>query len=68
MQLRRTWMKGLDDAGLRLGREHMLQALLTERFRLAVTPSIKQLPIYEIAFVSSLWIKWPFSRTAGTPV
>jgi uncharacterized protein (TIGR03435 family) len=47
-------MKGLDDTGLRLGREHMLQALLTERFRLALTPSVKQLPIYEIAFASEV--------------
>jgi len=43
-------MKGLDDAGLSLGREHMLQALLTERFRLILTPSLKQLPVYEITY------------------
>jgi uncharacterized protein (TIGR03435 family) len=47
-------MKGLDDTGLRLGREHMLQALLIERFGLALTPRVKQLPIYEIAFASEV--------------
>lgn len=41
-------MQGLDDAGLKLGREHMLQALLAERFRLIVTPSTKELPVYQI--------------------
>ncbi|WP_263376801.1 TIGR03435 family protein [Granulicella aggregans] len=47
-------MKNLDDAGLRLSREHMLQALLKERFRLTVRSSIKQLPIYEIDFSSEV--------------
>ncbi len=45
-------MKHLDDAGARLGREHMLQALLTERFRLVLTPRVKQLPIYQIVLAS----------------
>jgi uncharacterized protein (TIGR03435 family) len=47
-------MRGLDDARLRLGREHMLQVLLTDRFRLALTPSVKQLPIYEITLASEV--------------
>jgi uncharacterized protein (TIGR03435 family) len=41
-------MKGLDDDGLRLGRQHMLQELLDDRFRLIVTSTMKQLPVYEI--------------------
>jgi uncharacterized protein (TIGR03435 family) len=45
-------MKGLDDAGMKLGRERMLQAMLTERFRLVLTPSIRQLPVYEITYAN----------------
>jgi uncharacterized protein (TIGR03435 family) len=47
-------MKGLDDDGLRVGREHMLQALLSERFGLVVTASVKQLPVYDITYANGV--------------
>lgn len=46
-------MKRLDEAGLRLGREHLLQVVLAERFKLALMPSRKQLPIYELSLASA---------------
>ena len=47
-------MKGLNEAELSLGREHMLQALLADRFHLVLRSSIKQLPVYEITYANAV--------------
>jgi uncharacterized protein (TIGR03435 family) len=43
----------LSGEGARLAREHMLQALLVDRFKLAVHPDARELPIYALVVANS---------------